>query len=231
MIHIQVQNLFFMLIPIAIVWYFYWKWTRNTSEIAYATLRMVLQLIAIGYLLVYIFAQHSLWFGVLIVAIMVSISSWIALRHVKTKDLRVYFDFFVPIFVSGSFVLWIVMFLVLDLDYYEPKILIPIAGMIYANTMNAISLASERFEKELLKVDFELAREIAFKASMIPQINSFFAVGLVSLPGMMTGQILSGIDPLVAVRYQIVVMAMVLGSAGIGVIGYMLLQTKRNVVK
>lgn len=57
---------------------------------------------------------------------------------------------------------------------------------------------------------------------MIPQINSFLAVGFVSLPGMMTGQILSGIDPMVAVRYQIVVMAMVLGSGGMSNIIYLL---------
>ena len=51
---------------------------------------------------------------------------------------------------------------------------------------------------------------------MIPQINSLLAVGLVALPGMMTGQILSGVSPLIAVRYQIMIMAMVLGTAGIG---------------
>ena len=63
---------------------------------------------------------------------------------------------------------------------------------------------------------------------MIPQVNALLAVGLVSLPGMMTGQILSGISPLVAVRYQIVVMAMVLGSAGISTILFLIWQKKKN---
>ncbi|WP_324173028.1 ABC transporter permease [Sulfurimonas sp.] len=63
---------------------------------------------------------------------------------------------------------------------------------------------------------------MSFRASLIPQINSFLAVGLVSLPGMMTGQILVGIDPIVAVRYQIMVMFMVLGSSGISTILYLL---------
>ena len=94
--------------------------------------------------------------------------------------------------------------------------MIPIAGMIFANAMNSISLAIERLESELANdVDYDVARKIAFQASMIPIINSLFAVGLVSLPGMMTGQILSGVSPLIAVRYQIVVMCMIFGSGGI----------------
>ncbi len=87
--------------------------------------------------------------------------------------------------------------------------------------MNALSLAIERFEKERQRdVSFEKSREIAFKACMIPQINALLAVGLVALPGMMTGQILSGIDPLIAVRYQIMIMTMILSSAGISTIVY-----------
>ena len=61
------------------------------------------------------------------------------------------------------------------------------------------------------------ARNTAWNAALIPQVNSFLAVGLVSLPGMMTGQILANADPLEAVRYQIMVMAMVMGSAGLAV--------------
>ena len=77
------------------------------------------------------------------------------------------------------------------------------------------------FEKEYEKnKNFEETRKISFKSAMIPQINSLFAVGLVSLPGMMTGQILSGIDPLVAVRYQIMIMSTILSSAGISLILY-----------
>ncbi len=65
------------------------------------------------------------------------------------------------------------------------------------------------------EVAYEAARGIAFRAALIPITNSLFAVGLVSLPGMMTGQILSGVSPLIAVRYQIMVMCMLFGSAGI----------------
>ena len=89
--------------------------------------------------------------------------------------------------------------------------------MYFANTMNAISLAAERYHSELQNNQLaDNARLTAFHAAMIPQINSLLAVGLVALPGMMTGQILSGVSPLIAVRYQIMIMAMILGTAGLG---------------
>jgi len=81
-----------------------------------------------------------------------------------------------------------------------------------------VAIAVERFDYEIQLNDYAQSRFLAFKAAMIPQVNTLLAVGLVSLPGMMTGQILSGISPLIAARYQIVVMAMVLGSAGISTI-------------
>ncbi|WP_084624135.1 ABC transporter permease [Oceanospirillum beijerinckii] len=84
--------------------------------------------------------------------------------------------------------------------------------------MNAISLAAERFLAERHKQkSIAEARITAFHTAMIPQINSMLALGIVSLPGMMTGQILSGVSPLIAVRYQIMIMTMVLGASGLGV--------------
>ena len=83
--------------------------------------------------------------------------------------------------------------------------------------MNTIGIAAERFSDEVKNNDITTARQKSLKAALIPQINTFLAVGLVSLPGMMTGQILSGVDPLIAVRYQIIVMTMLLGAGGISV--------------
>ena len=88
--------------------------------------------------------------------------------------------------------------------------------MIFASSMNGVSLAAERLRAELERnISYNNARGIALKAALIPITNSLFAVGLVSLPGMMTGQILSGISPLVAVRYQIMVMCMVFSAVGL----------------
>ncbi len=216
-----------MLIPVGVVGYFYYRWIGNSKEIALATIRMVVQLLLIGYLLVYIFNNQNSLVGLLIVLFMVFVSSLIALRNVENRNLQTYFKIFISILIGGSINLLLVLYVVIDLEpLYQPRFIIPLAGMIYANAMNAISLASERFEKEIKNSSYEEARAVAFKGALIPQINSFLAVGLVSLPGMMTGQILSGVDPTIAVRYQIVVMCMVLGSAGISVISYLLLNRK-----
>ncbi len=216
-----------MLIPVGVVGYFYYRWIGNSKEIAIATVRMVVQLLLIGYLLVYIFNNQNSLVGLLIVLFMVLVSSLIALRNVQNRSLQTYYKIFISILIGGSINLLLVLYVVIDLEpLYQPRFIIPLAGMIYANAMNAISLASERFENEIKHHNYEEARAVAFKGALIPQINSFLAVGLVSLPGMMTGQILSGVDPTVAVRYQIVVMCMVLGSAGISVISYLLLNRR-----
>ena len=100
--------------------------------------------------------------------------------------------------------------------WYLPNYMIPLAGMALANAMTSISLAAERFFSELSHgVSWDTARIKAFETAMIPVINSLFAVGLVSLPGMMTGQILSGVSPLIAARYQIMVMCMLFASSGL----------------
>ncbi len=186
---------------------------------------MIVQLILIGYLLIFIFEEKNSLIGILIITFMIAISSWISLRNTVDKSLKHYSQIFISISIAGLINLILIIGFVLDLEtIYEPRYVIPIAGMIFANTMNALSLAIERFEKETQRdVSYEKARAIAFKACMIPQINALLAVGLVSLPGMMTGQILSGIDPLIAVRYQIMIMAMVISSAGISTIIYFLL--------
>ncbi|MDD3342118.1 MAG: ABC transporter permease [Sulfurospirillaceae bacterium] len=210
---IALQNLLYMLLPLIIVGYVYYRWTDNKQEILLATIRMSMQLIAVGYVLTSLFSNNSPWLLAFLVCMMIGVSSLIVRRNIANKSLKTYVTILMAIFVGGTANLLLVLFCVLDLEtLLAPRFVIPLAGMIYANAMNAISLCAERFEKESLHHDYTKARAIAFKASMIPQINQFLAVGFVSLPGMMTGQILSGVDPLIAVRYQIVVMAMILSS-------------------
>ncbi|MEN8304441.1 MAG: ABC transporter permease [Campylobacterota bacterium] len=224
---IPILNLLFMLLPLSIVGYYYYKWTDNSAEVLYATVRMVLQLLLIGYALVYIFKNDSWYLGFFIILFMIIMSSFIVLRNVEQKSISTYFIIFFSIAIGGTLNLVLIIEFVLDITpFYEPRYVVPLAGMIYANSMNAVSLAAERFEKELNTLPKAQANKTAFKASMIPRINTFLAVGIVALPGMMTGQILSGVDPLVAVRYQIVVMAMVLGSSGISVILYLNMVSK-----
>ncbi len=152
----------------------------------------------------------------MVLAVMVSFSSWIALRTVKPKRRILLKKAFLAIITGGGITLFLVTRVVLRLDpWYLPRYMVPLAGMIFANSMNGISLAAERLEAELgQNKPYTKARNIAFGASIIPIMNSLFAVGLVSIPGMMSGQILSGISPFIAARYQIMVMCMIFGSVG-----------------
>lgn len=223
-------DLLWVLIPVGIVISIYIKWTNDKSTLFYALFRMVLQLILIGYVLTYIFEAKSPYLVVLILSVMLIAASIIAMRPLAKPESSVYLYAFVSIFVGGVFTFLMVIFGVLDLNpWYEPRFLIPIAGMIFANAMNAVSIAAERYESELsYEHSYLEARATAYKAALIPIINALFAVGLVSLPGMMTGQILSGVDPLIAVRYQMMVMLMILASAGISVAIYLQLIHKKD---
>jgi putative ABC transport system permease protein len=118
---------------------------------------------------------------------------------------------------------------VLDLEpWYQPQYMIPLAGMIFASSMNSVSIAAERLMAEKANNHpWDDMRNLALKAAMIPVVNGLFAVGLVTLPGTMTGQILSGVDPLIAARYQIMVMCMLFGAAGLSTALYLTLIRKQ----
>lgn len=228
--NIPISSLIFILIPVLAVLLIQYKWSLNYKEGLYAVLRMLGQLMIVGYLLGYIFNAENAWIVMLIVFVMIIASSWIALRTVKQDRNQQYFFVFVALLVGGGITLVLVTQAVLKFSpWYSPQFMIPLAGMIFANCINSISLAAERYSEEIRRrSETLLARNVAFKTAMIPATNSLFAVGLVSLPGMMTGQILSGVDPLIAVRYQIMVMAMIYGAEGISSAVYLQLLSHRS---
>ncbi|MGS2724484.1 ABC transporter permease [Porticoccus sp. GXU_MW_L64] len=211
------------LIPVAVVAVIAARWLANSRQVAWAAARMLLQLLLVGYVLQYIFAQDSHSLSLAILALMIATSAAIALRPVPHKQPRHWQGALLGIGVGGSLNLALVIALFnAGSDWHNPHTLIPMAGMVYANCLNAVSLAAERFGAELQRGEgYVSSRNQGFGAAMLPQINSLLAVGLVSLPGMMTGQILSGVSPLIAARYQIVVMCMIFGSAGIGAAIYL----------
>jgi putative ABC transport system permease protein len=225
---ISLLNVAIGFVPMFFVLGFLFKWHMNYGNAIYAIVRMVMQLLIIGYLLVFIFNTRSPWIVLGILLIMLVAAGWIALGVVKQNQLKLLRNALIAIFTGGGVTLLVVTQGVLSLDpWYEPRYVIPLAGMIFANSMNTVSLAAERMTSETARgVEYGVARSAAFQASLIPVINSLFAVGLVSLPGMMTGQILSGVSPLVAVRYQIVVMCMIFSSAGISSALFLILGKK-----
>lgn len=213
---IPFENLVLAFIPVIAVIIIIWKWKIDYKNSLYALSRMLIQLLLIGYILAYIFEADSALIVVAVLTVMLFSSSWIALRTMQIPRKILHQKSFWSISLGGGFILLLITQGILNLQpWYLPSYMIPLAGMIFANAMNSISLAGERIEAELSRgIPYEQARVIALKASLIPITNSLFAVGLVSLPGMMTGQILSGVSPLIAARYQIMVMCMLFGSAG-----------------
>jgi len=122
--------------------------------------------------------------------------------------------------------------LVLELrPFHSAQYVIPLAGMVFASAMNSISISicAEGFQSERNRGEkITVAREFAFKAALIPITNALFDVGLVSLPGMMTGQIIAGVDPPIAARYQIMVMCMLFSSAGLSAACFLYFLTRRS---
>ena len=227
---IEISSLLIILLPLAFVLWVQFLWSKNHREGLYAVSRMLVQLSIVGYFLGAIFNTDKSWVIMLVLSVMILASSWIALRTVKVQRKQLYGYVVVSMFAGGVSVFILVTQGVLSLDpWYRPQYTIPLASMIFSNTMNCISLAAERFNDEIVQGKaYQEARNIAYKTALIPMTNSLFAVGLVSLPGMMTGQILSGVDPLIAARYQIMVMAMIYASGGIASAVYLVL-VKRNI--
>jgi len=220
---IPLANLMLGFIPVILLIGIMHIWGLKVSGSIYANFRMLIQLLLIGYVLTYIFETDQPMIIGLVVFFMISMSAWIAMRPLKEKGIYPFMVIFLSLALSGLAVLFLISQFIVDLPrWFEPSFVVPIAGMIFANSMNTVSLAGERFfiEKDRGQ-DYESSRKISLETALIPQINALFAVGLVSLPGMMTGQILSGIEPLMAARYQIMVMCMIFSTAGLSAVTYM----------
>ena len=207
-------------------------WSNNLKSASLAIVRMLIQLLLIGYVLNFIFNTKSQWIVLLVLMFMLLAASWISLTALPINRWSLVKYSFIAIFIGGSLNLVLITQGVLHIEpWYQPAVMIPLAGMIFSNSMNTISLAGERLFSELgHRVDYPRARSTAFQAAMIPITNSLLAVGLVSLPGMMTGQILAGTSPLIASRYQIMVMCMIFSSSGISAALFLWLLRHRQVL-
>jgi putative ABC transport system permease protein len=194
-----------------------------------ASLRMVLQLLAVGYLLHIVFSVNNPLLVMLILLVMMGLAVQVMGARAKHKMPRFYLVVGSSIFIGCGGVTALFCFMVVGYSpWYDPRYLIPLTGMIIGNSMNSASLAAERLAAEIKQRREEIETAIclgatarqaaetavksAFRAALIPTINTMAAMGIVSLPGMMTGQILSGTEPAIAVRYQIAIMCAITGS-------------------
>ena len=228
-LEISLQGLLYAFIPALVVLYIMWRWHAGPGTAVYAMLRMLVQLFAIGYVLIYIFESDSYWIIAGVLSIMIIVASWIAVRPLGASKRLSWPNSLIAVGVASILILVVVTQAVIGVEpWFSPRYVVPLGGMVVTGAMNAVSLAAERFQTEIARDEIlQEARRSAFKTALIPITNMLFAVGVVSLPGMMTGQILSGVSPLIAAKYQIIVMAMFFGTSGIAAAIYLQLEMRR----
>ncbi len=202
-------------------------------DLVLGSIRTIVQLYGVGLILAAVFAAARWYWVVLILVAMAGVATQAAVSRLPKPIPGAYGIAAAALTVSTAATLAYVIAVVVQVrPWYEPQYIIPIAGMILGNSMTSAALAGDRLQGELRarapEVETRLAlgfsgREAvqplvrsALRAAMIPTVNGMMTVGLVQLPGMMTGQILAGSSPLVAIRYQIVVVFMLAAATALG---------------
>jgi len=206
-------------------------------QLVISAVRMTIQLLLIGLVLQSLFASRAVWLIIVISLVMIIAAGREVRARLKWK-IKGFFGFGVGVmsmFISSFSVTLLALIVVLQQDpWYEPRYAIPFLGMLLGNTMTGVALASDRMtmlfhdKREMIEQRLMLGetwqeaiaelRRDCMRTGLIPIINSMAAAGLVSLPGMMTGQILGGTPPVEAVKYQLLIMFLITAGTGFGVI-------------
>jgi len=200
-----------------------------------AAARTVIQLLLVGLVLETLFAHATLYWVALMGAVMLLVAGY----EVMARQKRRFAGFWgfglgtAAMFLSSfSVAVLALIALVQPQPWYQPQYAIPLLGMLLGNTMNGIALSVDRLtdgawqQRDVIEarlalgepwgVAVEAIRRDAMRSGMIPMINAMAAAGIVSLPGMMTGQILAGAPPMEAVKYQILIMFLITVGTGFG---------------
>ncbi len=214
------------LVFIAFSFFLIKKWKLGLENtLLMGTLRTFAQLTLMGYVLTWFFDQEHWAFMLTLLFIMIVIASYEGTRRQKGEIPHFFPAMLVSLLASALLILGTILLFILDVKpWYSPYAAIPIGGMIIGNGLNSTALTANRFVGELKHREQEIetllalgaspklavfdAMKASIHAALIPNINAMMTVGLVQIPGVMTGQILAGIDPLIAVRYQIMIMYM-----------------------
>jgi len=210
-----------LIIPAAIFW---WYKTGLNRQMVIATIRMTLQLLFVGYYLEYLFEYDNAWLNTAWIMIMVVVADF---ATIDRSDLKSKWSLILPIFFATFLGIILINLFFLELVIQLPKFLeaqyaIPITGMVLGNCLRSNVIGINDFYYNLKnnkeRYQFYLASgatraealypffQSALKKSANPTLASMATIGLVSLPGMMTGQILSGASPMTAIQYQIMIM-------------------------
>jgi len=216
------------------------------QQLLVAGVRTAIQLTLIGLVLKALFANAGLLWVVLLSLVMLAVAGRevMARQHRRFAGSWGYAIGIISMFISSfSIALFALIVVVGTEPWYEPQYAIPLLGMLLGNTMNGIALALDRLtqsaweQRELIEARLVLGcspgeafadiRQQVFRTGIIPIINAMAAAGIVSLPGMMTGQILAGAPPVEAVKYQIMIMFLIAAGAGFGTLAAVHLGVKR----
>ncbi|MBN2446338.1 MAG: iron export ABC transporter permease subunit FetB [Phycisphaerae bacterium] len=199
-------------------------------QLAIGAVRTVVQLLLLGLVLRHVFELQSVYAIAAVIAIMIAAATRAAVTRPKRTFRGAAWRAGATLVLSGILTTVFVTTVVVGVrPWYQPQYLIPLLGMVLGNALTATALCLDALLESLSENRAEIEMELAHGATrweaaraslaaavhrgMIPIINAMMVVGIVSLPGMMTGQILAGADPFEAVKYQIVVMFML--AAGV----------------
>ena len=214
-------------------------------RLALASARCVVQLVLIGLVLRWIFAPGTPWYVVVgLGTIMTMIAGVVAVDRSERRYAGIVLDSVISMWACAWLVTGVALLAVVRPEpWYRPQYAIPLLGMILANTLNGVSLGLNRFTREMTDRRAEIETLLALGATrweaaraavqesirtgMIPTINAMMIMGIVSLPGMMTGQLLAGVDPMQAVSYQIIIMFFLAAATSLGTFGVVLLGYRR----
>ncbi|WP_013322078.1 ABC transporter permease [Gloeothece verrucosa] len=203
-----------------------WQKLKLEGQLLLATGRSLLQLLVVGYVLVAIFALHNPLAVLAILGIMLTIAAVVSRNRIGKKIGGLLPVVWGSLLASNALTLgYVIAFIIQPENWYDPQYIIPLTGMVLGNAMNSASLAGERLASLIIQNRLEVEtylclgatpteaisayRTEAIRVSLIPTINQMMVVGLVSLPGMFTGQVLAGSDPLNAASYQILILFMI----------------------
>lgn len=218
------------------------------KRLAIATARTIIQLGLLGLVLEWIFSGQR-WYVVLALLGSMTINAGVAaVRRTERRFLGIYRDGLTAITISSVVTMFIVVeFVVQVRPWHEARYIIPLLGIVLAHSLTGLSLCLDRLMSDLDEkghqveawlalgaTGWEAARPFvsdAVRTGMIPILNSMTVVGIVSIPGMMTGQILAGAAPMEAVKYQVVVMFMIALASNLAAVTGALFVFRRVVTK
>ncbi len=217
-----------------------------TAQLVIAGVRTVLQLLLVGLVLEFLFrSENAAWIG-LVATIMLGV----AVREVTARQSRPFLGHWrfalggIAMFLSSFTVALIALAAIVRPEpWYDVRYAIPLLGMLLGNTMNGVAIGLDRLttdahaQRETIEARLCLGetaseaigdvRRAAIRSGLIPAINAMAAAGVVSLPGMMTGQILAGTPPVEAVKYQILIMFLITAGVGFGTFSAVWLGARR----